>query len=467
MLDRRDFLKSVSTIAVLASSPVMAGINNPGSASSGSTQIPLLGNLVFKLSADSLALTNGANVTSWTDSQNGIVAGTVVGTGPTFQTNVLGTKPSVRFGGAGSLNIATPGALQTAVDSQTYTVMIVCKTLSGGGIGSFNTVFAASAGGNSFMFYSDTANAGRYDGTGAPPTSTYNGSSPFSMGNISNGAAAVSIVLEQQCLNGTSYYTTVTGLAPGSGGNTFTLGARGTLFQWHGDLFEVLVWNVALTPAQYMQAEKWWRDKYALAYPWASITKMPVFFGDSIMGGVGASSSGGGVTPVVSASPFLAAQTNLGLTWGQYQSLGIGGLTMNQMITLAPNYVNPIVDQLGGKKIGVMCFEWANQRDSTQTAGASMLAALKAKALVQTVFGTSTSASLYDPAAARATFDSAWDAAHTTNIDAYMAIHTDTHIGVDGSYAANSSAGDGLHLPNATQPFLAALLSAGFTALPA
>src|SRR6185312_13015156 len=88
------------------------------------TVLPQQGNLVYKLSADSLALSNGANVTSWADSQNGITAGTLLGTAPTFQTNVQGGKPSVRCGGSGGLSIATPGALKTAVDGGAYTVLI-------------------------------------------------------------------------------------------------------------------------------------------------------------------------------------------------------------------------------------------------------------------------------------------------------------------------------------------------------
>jgi hypothetical protein len=440
----------------------------------GPTPIPMLSNLVFKLSADSITgLANGANVpaSAWVDSQNGIVADTLSGTPPTFQTNQVGGKPSVRFGGNGNFSISAPGALKTAVDSQTYTVLIAAKTISGGGTGGFNAIFGASAGGNSFFFYSDTANAGRFDGNGTPSTAPFAGTSFFSFGNVSNPAPSVG-PLELSMLNGTSYRSNSTSLAPASS-STFAIGARNGVnndFQWNGDLFEVWVWNVALTPAQYMQAEMALCDKYSRPYPWASLSKMPVFFGDSISAGVGTTPSGS--TSAVTFQPsFLAAQTNLGLTYGQYQDLSHPGITMNQMTALAPTYVNPIATQIG-KKIGVICWEWANQRDSTTAAGAAMLAALKAAANVQTVFGTSTSASIYDPSADRATYDAAWDAiaaGSKTNIDSYMPIHTDTHIGVDGSYASFSgtTGGDGLHLTNATYPFLAALMSTGFSALPA
>jgi hypothetical protein len=450
-------------------------IRRPMVISHGPTQLPLLSNLAFKLSADSITgLSNGASLTtsSWVDSQNAIAVDGIGGTAPTFEVNVVGTKPSVRFAGNGGMTISTPGALKTAVDSQTYTVLIACKTNGGGGVGGLNGVFGASAGGNSFFYYSDTANAGPYDGDGAPNTATFSGASFFSMGRIANAVASTGITAYLNMLNGTSYYTTALA-SPGSGGNTFSVGtafaSNPTLFPYTGDVFEILVWNVALTPAQYMQAEMWLRDKYAQPYPWAPLSKIPVFFGDSIAAGVGATTTGNPESPVLQTPTYLAAQTNLGLTYGQYQSLAIPGISMNQMTALVSTYVNPIAEQIG-KKIGVICFEWANQRDSTTTAGAAMLAALKAMPNVQTVFGTSTDASQagYE-GTARDTYDAAWAAiaaGASTNIDSFMPIHTDAHVGVDGSYALYSSAGDGVHLVNATYPYLAALMSAGFSALP-
>jgi len=429
-----------------------------------SFSLPLPANLVTRFSADSIVgLSDGASLTgaSWVDSQNAIAADTVNGTAPTFRTNVVGTKPSVRFAGSGNLGISSPGALKTAIDSQVYTVLIAAKSI--GGTGSFDCIFGATAGSNSFLFYADGTKVGRYAGSsqGFEPTFAAQ-TSFFSFGNVSGGAAAIGINLEQSMLNGTSYSTT-TSLAPGTGGNDLTIGAinAANVFSYHGDVFEILVWNVALTPAQYMQAEMWLRDKYALAYPWAAVSKMPIFLGDSLGAGVGASH-------LINTNHWIAAQTNLGLTYGQYQVLAIGGQTMDNMTSMASSYVTPIAAQIG-KELGVICWEWANQRDSTTTKGALMLAALKAVPNIQTVFGTSTSASAYDNSADRASFDAAWDAVWAgpkTNIDSYMSIHTDAHIGVDGSYATFSSAGDSVHLPDATQPFLAAIYSSGFNALP-
>lgn len=465
-MKRRYFLSGISSIALLIAGPAKSGsmaLLGAGAAPSPSvTSLPQQANLVTKFSADSITgLSNGANLltSSWVDSQNSIAADVILGTAPTFQTGVVGGKPSVRFGGAGNLKITTPGALKTAVDTQTYTVLIAAKTIGSSGID--YGVFSASAGGNSFLFFSDgAALTGRYNASTAF-AAKMPGTSFFTFGSISNPAAAVSLSVELSMFNGTSYHTT-NSLAPGSGGNAFEIGGwNNGGFHYNGDVFEILVWNIALTPAQYMQAQKWVSEKYAQTYPWAAVSKMPVFFGDSL-------TSGETTTDLSFTPSYGAAQTNLGFTYGQYQSLGIPGLTMDGMTTLAPAFVNPIA-AMAGKTIGVMCWEWANQRDSTTTKGALMLAALKATANVQTCFGTSTSASQYDNSAPRASYDAAWDAIWAgakTDIDSYMAIHLDSHIGVDGSYATFSSGGDGLHLTNTTYPYLAALFSTGFSALP-
>ncbi len=73
--------------------------------------------LTARFRADSLALANGANVTSWADgSGNGYTATTGASAAPTFQGSVLNTQPVVRFGGAASLTSAVPdGAVQQTI----------------------------------------------------------------------------------------------------------------------------------------------------------------------------------------------------------------------------------------------------------------------------------------------------------------------------------------------------------------
>lgn len=129
---------------------------------------------------------------------------------------------------------------------------------------------------------------------------------------------------------------------------------------------------------------------------------------------------------------------------------GVGGVSIDNMGLLAPTWVDPIPSLIGKKTALVSC-EWYNQKDATTTKGAAFLSARKAIANQQTVWGTSSSA--IDPSADRASYDSASDAmwaGSKTNIDSYVSIHTDAHIGVDGSYATYSTGGDSVHLTYAT-----------------
>lgn len=451
---------SVVLLSLAVVSPVFAGLRLHGTSQSTPATIPLQANLVTRFSADAITpQSDNTSLSSWTDSVNGIVAGTQVGTLPLYRTNRVNGKPSVSFNSTGSfggISIASPGALKTAIDSQVYTVFIAFKNTAPENIGA---LIAASAGGSSFLYYADGTNVQRYNnGTGL--RIPYAGQTSWStFGTISGSLQSISLGSEFQFVNG-GCVTSIAVNGAGTGGNAITLGTNaGNNFPGANEIFEILVWNVALTPAQYMQAEMWARDKYAQAYPWSPLVKMPVVGGDSISAGIGAST-------VANQPAYLMAQS-LGLTFGQWHNLAVPGITLNQMITVAPNLYDGIPSMIG-KKTGLIAWEWANQQTSTTTAGATFLAARKAIANQQTVWGTSTSATLYDNSATRATYDSAWDAAHTTNIDAYMAIHTDTHIGVDGSYATFSTptGGDGLHLTDTTYPFLAAFFVSGFQALP-
>lgn len=365
------------------------------------------------------------------------------------------------------MGITSAGILATTIDSQVYTILIAAKTITSSGTDPDSIFAAAVAGGGiNFQYYSNGVTSGRFD-NGQDHSATYAGTSFFSLGSIEGGGLPT-FNTDQWMLNGTSYFSTGNNV-PTTNGHPFSLGGLSdNTNDWNGDIFEVLVWNVALTPAQYMQAEKWLCDKYGQPYPWAGMAKFPVFWGDSFTAGVGATGTAQG--SIAANTPAYLTAQSLGLTYGQYQALGIGGISTTQMTAMTPTYINPIAAQFGGK-IGVITWEWANDETATTTDGAAFLAALKAGTNVQTVFGTSSSSTNYDPSTNRATFDSAWDAIWAgakTNIDSYMPIHTDAHIGVNGSYATYSTptGGDGLHLTNATYPYLAAIYVTGFQALP-
>ena len=256
--------------------------------------------------------------------------------------------------------------------------------------------------------------------------------------------------------------------AVGTGGNPITIGTNGAgnNFPVNAEIFDILVWNAPLTPAQYMQAQMWACDKYAKPYPWAGLTSFNTFFGDSITQGV----AGAGTVNINQQAPFVAAQT-LGLSFGQWHNVAIGGVTTAHMDTLAATWIDPI-PALIGKKHNVTGFEWHNENLANPTLpqpynhAVTYLANRKLIANQRTVWGTSTSEGA-DPIANRAAYNASFDAAHPANlIDSYIPIHTDAHIGVDGSYATYTPGGDGVHLSATTYAYLAALFVAGINALP-
>jgi hypothetical protein len=204
------------------------------------------------------------------------------------------------------------------------------------------------------------------------------------------------------------------------------------------------------------------RAKYGQAYPWAGVSAFNTFFGDSILEGVGQSD-------VAHQAPYLAAQS-LGLSFGQWHNIAVSGINTNDMNLLAPTWIDPIPGLIG-KTHNVSGFEYHNQSFATANAAVmkakaqTYLADRKLIANQRTVWGTSTSEGA-DPIALRAAYDSLFDGDHATNIDSYVAIHNDAHVGVDGAYVTFSSGGDGVHLTDPTAPFLAATIVTGINALP-
>jgi|SRR5882724_156633 len=469
-VSRRGFLlATVSALAINSVTSAEAGLHFHG-LSSG-TALPQQANLVTRFSADSLALSNGASVTSWTDSINGIVAGTAVAMVPTFLTNAQGSKPAVRTVGTGGLSIATPGVLRTAVDAKEYTVFIAAKVQ--GAFFGVGTPFSCTTGGDSFLFFMDSQSGlGRYGGDSSLAAPYYTTNQFATLGyTVTQNLGGIGQAVENYYTAGGCFYAR-NNSGQGSGAHTFSIGTdAGNNFPSTCDIFEILVWNVRLTPTQMVQAEKWARDKYSLPYPWAATPKIMTVFGDSISQGVGAGGTANGpsgiVNSVVNTPAYQAAQT-AGLPFGTWNNLSVGSIQIDQLNTLAPTEIDPLAVAYG-KTHAVVTFEWTNQRIAVTTNGATYLAARKAIANQQTVWGTSTGFS-GDPDATRNSYDAAWDALATplpANADAYMAIHTSTQIGTSGAFAAHpANWSDTLHLSATGYPFLAAFMSTGFNALP-
>lgn len=427
------------------------------------TSIPVQGSVVAHFDAATTGFSNGQTVTSWVDTVNGITASTTVGTRPTLATNRVNGLPSVQCGGAGGLSIATPGALKTALDSGDYTVFIVFRTL---GSKTNGALLAASTGADGSPFYiANGTGVQKFVTTSVIPFagqtsfSTFGSTSFNSVPTYSNTGQYQAIYI-----NGGAVTSTTTA-STGTGSNAITICTNSNNNSpGNSELLDVLFWNVALTPPQYMQAEMWARDKYAQPYPWAALSAFTTFYGDSLTEGVGA----GGVT----AQPGYLAAQSLSLSFGQYHVIGVGGITVAHMDTLAPTWVDPI-PALIGKKTNLVGFEWYNENGANPTPPApfnhsqTYLANRHAVANQRNVWGTSTGYSS-DPSTNRNSYNTSFDATiPNSNIDSYMPFHTNAQIGTSTAYANHpGNWSDTVHLSATGYPFLASDLVSGIQALP-
>lgn len=427
---------------------ILAALLAGGGASD--TPLPALGNLAARWSADSLSLADNDKVTSWADSVNGYTAtqGTALRQ-PTFKTNIRGGKPGVLFNGSW-MDAGRPAAVVSALDSGSRTILIVYQTVGTTSNGMlFNT---SPAGGGAFMMVADGTNAGRFNTT-LPHANTGQLSTLSSIkDNGAKGAYRTGINSSQCYVNDTDPTTS-------SGNNVYFGGILNSTFMVNAYIFDILVWNVALTMPQLLQAEAWARDKYSDAYPWASKSDYIVYAGDSLTQGSGALG--------VNSYPYKSAQS-LTRPYGTWTNIGRGGATMAEANTNCITNADPLPTQLG-KVVKVACFEYYNQRGlgaaACETNSRAFLAARKAVTNMKTVFGTSTGHS-GDPDAVRAAYDTAM-AGNQTNMDAYVALHTNVDIGDYTAYSRNSATywSDAVHFNSAGYTVLGTLMTAGINAV--
>jgi hypothetical protein len=293
-----------------------------------SPALPQLANLRAQWSADSITgFTDNQDITAnWVDSVGGYSLAPSA-TRPKFRTNAIGTKPGVQFLGTGWFSGLCAG-LKTQVDTRIYSVYIFASNIA---LRSNAVMFGNGAGGNAFAFFGNGTNVGRGIASSdirGPYTDTV---TPISCGYTTTSAkpyaGASAAGLETQFLNGLPIVNQVSnGPATSSASGAFAIGATSDLgtFPFQGYIYEVLVWDKRLTPAEMVQVETWCRAKYGLSVPWAGAARLFHFPGDSHTVGIG------GTVNVNNSFPYLNAQS-LGLPYGQWSNLGIGGMTLYGM----------------------------------------------------------------------------------------------------------------------------------------
>lgn len=392
--------------------------------------LPQSASIVHNLRADSLALADGATVSSWAETSSNALTYSGGG-GATFKTNVQNGLPGVLFNGTSNYLLASKAgaALTTVIDSKQYTVMIVARAT---GTSSHGCMWGCTAGGDS-LFYQHSGSVtssflGRFGGTdnscypSANPSSTFvlaNTSGPYTMGSGTG--------LERSFLNG-GCFTSKTSVGPNTGTTTtaFSLGSinSGATFRFTGYIFDVVVWSVMLTPFEVMQATQHFMDKYAITYPWSTNGPFMIYDGNSLTAGVGG-------TGVSTSYPYLSA-TALGKLPGQWTMQGVGGINTANLKVKMSEWQS--ISSTFNINTVVTAFEYYNSRltGATQIRADSdaYISAVKALPRTKLVWGTSLGHSA-DPDSTRSTFDASSDA--VSNVpDAYVPLHKNSSLGATG-----------------------------------
>lgn len=394
--------------------------------------LPQIANLVGRWSADDITpVANGAQLPSWTDGVGGVVAAQATGANqPTYVVNAMGTKPGVKVNGSQWFDIASPGAILTAMNSADFTILVVVS----------NTTTAANGcvfGNRSTLPGHFYANTGAFVGLGNSGTNTVPNvaTALTSYGALSTSATAFAGAFQRGFCNASVVWQGAGG-ANSPGNADLGIGAScGTgTFPSKCTIYEIFIWKAALTPADLYQAEAYIRNKYSQATPWSAGSAIIVYDGDSITANQQPANN-----TIVQGYPYQSAQA-LGLTYGQWTMVGVSGINLVQMNTKVSELSG--IAATTGNRLVLAAWEYYNSKGSTgatnYASAQTLIASYKAlTANVKVVWGSAISHGT-EPDANRLGAGSYCALLDATPLgDYYAQLHLLPHIGVSGGADAN------------------------------
>ncbi|WP_375427118.1 hypothetical protein [uncultured Sphingomonas sp.] len=415
--------------------------------------LPATAFIVARWSADTIpAQADDTPLTTWTDSVRGIAAVQATAAArPGYRTGGAGGKPFVLFDGDQLLDAGADNAVAAACRSGSSTVLVVCRNVRPTGFGFLFTA-TPSTGYNLFHNGSEAGFFGQ--GLQRAP---YSG---MGLTTLCYSAGAPDASLGRAYINGTCLRAE--GKVNGAPGDRVAIGGSPALgfVGAKAEIYEVIVWDRALTAAEVMQAERSLRDKYGAAYSWAG-GAFRVFHGDSLTNGTDS-------TGALRSYPARVAALN-GWPIGSWTNLGHGGQSMAGLQVEALVDIDPMVPLLGSTPLHLAAWEWFNQRGASdpQDATIGYFRARRAAGVSRLVLATSTDATdgveNADMLAKRAAYDAFFDAEWRTYADAYVPLHADGRIGLEGACPATAPYGpyfsDGIHLTDAGYDAIAGLVA--------
>lgn len=432
-----------------------------GGAASGAS-LPQSGSIAARWMADSIpSQTDNTALSTWTDVINGyaLTQGTGVNQ-PKYRASQMGAKPCVQFAGSQWLAGAFP-ALKSIIDSKNYTVLIVVSNTVAAANG---CMFGNGAGGTSFMFQSTGSALGRYDGGNVglcvPTAATAFTTLGYTSRNTAQYSPQSGTGLERVYVNGGCVTSNSSaGPATSSVSGAFAMGATNDLGQLSGKfmIYEVIVWNGTLQQTDLLQAETYLRAKYSQTLPWAGLSSLDIYLGDSLTVGVNAQP-----VDVSKSYPYLAA-TARGRAYGQWIMWAVGGMTWGSMQAALAEIQG--VGAYMGVPVNFSAWEWYNEKNTGKTPAQAYADAVTCCAAIRAVSNsklmlmssTGYSGDSTDPyATVRGAYNDLLDANFASMCDQYGPMHTDATAGpaiANASAFTNNSATywspDNVHLKQA------------------
>lgn len=424
--------------------PTLA-LKRPGGVSK--TALPQAASILARWSADQLApQADNTDLTAWSTVDSAYTATKSSSTAPKYRTSGQSGKPYIQFTGVEVLDTGVSGtgnALSNLFNgSNSYTALVVVRNPLTTSAGSPLMI----ADNNAATSYRSclTANGSTaglfYPTMTAPWTNTGQQTGPLGiLIHVDKSATGQSRVW----LNGSavSTFNTTNGTAANQ---TIRIGGSlsNSILCYKGELYDVIIWNRALTHAEIIQAYKWMFDNYSVAYPWAG-APYRVWHGDSITLGYGA------LPTIQNTMPWKASMTRMALRYGQWSNFAVTGASYDNsgsgaILNLkdrALYEIDPLVSALG-VPIHLFNMEWYNQKAGGSAANITRAIAYmnarrsagvaKIAFATSTTYGVDTAAS---PDAQRAAYNAYWDVAsnRTGIMDAYAALHLDSTVGVAGA----------------------------------
>ncbi|WP_174279702.1 SGNH/GDSL hydrolase family protein, partial [Sphingomonas bacterium] len=391
-----------------------------------------------------LALADGAAVTSWTDAVGGAVARQTGDSGASHSfVASSGGLPAVRLSGAAVLATAGANAANAAMTGGERAIMVVARAIQTAGAGQVNPVLVASGDGTGLLLQATPTQTGRYG-------SMYD-CADAGMRTIGwSGSGARQFWMDG--INGSAVATT------DQAGGQITIGGwknAGSLSGGRADILAVIVFNRAITAADFKQVHRRYCELLGQARP-GGAARIVSMLGDSLTAGY----------PVGVANSYqFQLKAGLGLAWGSWDALGVAGFTMDDLRNRTLPSLGDTPTATGTRNI-VCAFEWANQAQYVSSAPAQTIAAARSfiDALtavspgIELLFGTSTDrgdgfGQAHYPD--RVAYNAFWDtAANRAGITTLVKLHLDASIGVQGVAPTTGAANtyyqaDSLHLQTA------------------